>query len=405
MKFESLIAGLVLIIFGVGMFFVYDGLYKPQKEAKQAIAQAKMILERGDRESVNSAINLMTGVIAKYPNSKYVPEASFVIADAYEKSGLQRLAYIKYLYLIKNNPKISAELRKETQIRLARIKAMKSLNEEAINQLYSLLNSNYDPEYRSKVYYEIGQVYQKGSDNKKALETYELSLKESGMNEEAMIAKARSLRLLGRDTDAYDVYDSFLKYHGALSQYTDDVNKAYKDQLYASGINSYRAGNYYQAITYFQRFLAKFPNDTRVENSLYWIGESYYSMKRFDDAISYFSRVLNNNFYQKDEDARIKKGYAYFMSKRFELAAREFQVYLKDYQNGKHSNLAKEWKSMSTKELLYKLENSAPKTGEVDSEDDNSDDNAEDDETAGTNDEEVSGQLQINVIHENVAEL
>jgi hypothetical protein len=44
------------------------------------------------------------------------------------------------------------------------------------------------------------------------------------------------------------------------------------------------------------------------------------------------------------------------MSKRFDLAAREFQVYLRDYPRGKYSDVASEWKNMSTRELLYRIE-------------------------------------------------
>jgi hypothetical protein len=60
----------------------------------------------------------------------------------------------------------------------------------------------------------------------------------------------------------------------------------------------------------------------------------------------------------KDEDARIKKGYAYFLMKKFDLAAHEFQVYINSYPRGKYLDTAEKWKSMSTQELLYRIRES-----------------------------------------------
>jgi hypothetical protein len=62
--------------------------------------------------------------------------------------------------------------------------------------------------------------------------------------------------------------------------------------------------------------------------------------------------VLSNGFYHKDQDAQIKKGYAYFSTKRFDLAAREFQNYLRQNPNGRYAPIAREWSQMSTRELL-----------------------------------------------------
>jgi tetratricopeptide (TPR) repeat protein len=79
-------------------------------------------------------------------------------------------------------------------------------------------------------------------------------------------------------------------------------------------------------------------------------------MRNYDRAIGFFDRVLTNGYYHKDQDAQIKKGYSYFSTKRFDLAAREFQNYLRQFPNGRYSHIASEWKQMSTRELLYRIE-------------------------------------------------
>jgi TolA-binding protein len=353
MRLKTILIGLFLIALGAGIYFYYDFYAKP----KELLTEGKFIYERGDKTSINTAIDIFRKIIIKYPRSVFVPDAYFQIARCYENLGLQRLAYLKYVYLIKNNNrKISGELKKEIMIRLAHINVLKQYSEEAVNQLYDLLNTNYDKEFRSRIYSELGHTYLKQKDYKKAKRMFDISLSEFGSNEDAILGQARSLKWLGDDNGAYDLYEYFLKYYGAMSQYTGDVRKSYRDQAYQSGLNAFRAGKYSAAAFFFARLLNNFSYDRISENALYWTGESYYGMGQFDTAISYFNRVLSNGFYHKDEDARIKKGHSYFVSKRFDLAAREFEIYLQSYSNGKYRSIASNWKDMSTKELLYRIQ-------------------------------------------------
>ncbi|MBN2401384.1 MAG: tetratricopeptide repeat protein [Spirochaetes bacterium] len=358
MRLKTVITGIILIVLGIGIFVYYDFYIKPDKAAKVLLVEGKFVYERGDKTSINSAIDIFARIIANYPDSKYVPDAYYHIARSYEKLGLHRLAYLKYIYLIKNNNrKLDSELRREILVRLAHINVLKQYSEEAVSQLYSLLNSNFNKEFRSRIYSELGHTYLKQKEYQKAKRMFDIALTEHGSNEDAIIGQARALKWTGRDNDAYDLYESFLKYYGAVSQYTQDVKKAYKEQAYYSGLNAFRNRNYGAAVSFFNRVLTNFSGDRISENALYWIGESYYAMGEFDKAISFFNKTLINGFYHKDEDARIKKGYAYFTSKRFDLAAREFQLYLHHYSRGKYAPVAKNWKEMSTKELLFRIQN------------------------------------------------
>ncbi len=354
----KLLIGIMLIILGIGMFAYYDFYLRPEGEAREMMVEARMIYERGDKDSINQAINIFTKVIAKYPKSQNLPEAYYLIGECYEKIGLNRLAYLKYAYLIKSrNPYLSAELRKDVLIRLARLNVLRQQSEEGMYQLYGLLNENFNHELRSRIYSELGHSYLKLGEYKRSKRMFDIALTECGSNEEALLGKARAWKRIGNDNEAYDLYDYFLKYYGAASQYTADVRAAYKNQAYQSGLSAFRRSDYSGAISFFGRVIRNFPGDRLVENALYWTGESYFATRNFETAISYFNRVLENSFYQKDEDAQLKKGYAYFLGKRFDLAAREFQTYLRNYPNGRNAAVAKQWKNMSTKELLYRIEN------------------------------------------------
>lgn len=362
---NGIIAGIVLIITGFLLIGVYEKFVKPESEARELMVQAKMSYERGTKDALNSSIDIFTKVIAKYPETRQSVDAYYLMAQAYEKIGLNRLAYLKYSYLLKNNSKLSSDMIREVKARIAGLKIMKQHTEEGVDQLLGLLNMSNNREFRSRVYTELGHTYLKTGELAKSKRMFDIALFENGSNEEAIIGKARTYKRMGYDDSAYDLYEYFLKYYGNFSPYTGDVRASYLIQVFKSGYNSYIKGQYSRSISYFSRLLKYFPENRKTEHALYWIGESYFEMKNYDKAAVYFSRVLSNSFYDRDEDARIKRGYTFFIYGKYDMAAREFQIYITDYPKGKHITTAKKWKEMSTKELLYRINNKTlPEDGE-----------------------------------------
>ena len=413
---QWMLVGILFIFFGVALFGYYDSFVKPDREAKELLVEGKMSYERGSKDAINKAIEIFTKVIARYPGTDSSLDSYYYIAQSYEKLNLNRLAYLKYIYILKNNEDIPGDMRQEIKARIARLKILKRYDEEGIHHLLTALNFSEDRDFRSRVYTELGHTYLKNGQLNKSRRMFDLALTENGSNEEAILGKARAYKRMGRDTQAYDLYDYFLKYYANFSYYTDDINKSYMRQLYESGLNSYRKGRYYPAITFFRRYLKKFSYSNRSENALYWIGESYFSLKNYSKAAGYFKRVRSNSIYHKDQDAFIKTGYSYFLAKNYDLAAREFQSYLDTYPNGKHISKAREWKNMSTKELLYKYRKNSPQDEIL--EENSSEDESENKESSSRYREERSRTVQTGVdvnqespvdrkedFYENVAEI
>ena len=353
---------MIFILMGIGLLIYYDYVEKPKMEAKiiskaaqELFVEGFEIYHRGDKESINKAIDIFIKIIAKYPDTDASIKSYFYIAEAYEKLNLNRQAYLKYVTLINNREKVPSEMEKEINVRIARLNIMKQYSEEGIHSLLSLLHNNYNKDFRSRIYTELGHTYLKTGDLQKAKRMFDLAISERSDNEEAILGKARTLKRLGKDAEAYELYDNFLKYYGSFSNYTKDVNNSYEKQLYESGLNDYKKGKYYSAITYFKKYIAQFSNNQRVENSLYWLGESYFSLKQYDTAISYFRKVLSNNSQEKNQDAAIKIGHSYFMAKNFDLASKEFQSYIDNYPKGKYVERAKQWQEMCDTEIIYKF--------------------------------------------------
>jgi len=355
---KGIVVGALLIVAGLGLFAYYDLFIKSESEAQELLVQARMMYERGSRDAVNNSIHIFSRIIAKYPKTKAASEAYYYIGNSYEKLGLNRLAYLKYLYLLKNNRPLDGEMDGELRARLAKLRVMRRHTEEGIHQLLSLLKETDNREFRSRIYAELGHAYLNNGVYWKSKKMFDISLSEDGSNEEAILGKARAYKRLGQNNKAYDLYEYFLTYFGNFSRYTSDVRSSFIRQVYSSGYDSYQRGAYYDAISYFARLLRLYPHANKSENALFWAGMSYGALKKYDNALKYYTRVLSNGYYHKDQDARMNRGYLYFKTGKFDLAAREFQVYIDNYPHGRFIEKARKWKRMSAREIQYRVRSS-----------------------------------------------
>lgn len=364
MKKEAVI-GIILIILGVGLFAYYNTNIKPENSARKLLNEGIGIFERDTAEAVNKSIDIFNKVVAMYPGTKAADEAFYYVAQCYEKTGLNRLAYLKYSYILKNGNVAEAD-KADIMRRLAKLNVMKQLTDEGIHQILTALNNTQDSEERSRLYTELGHIYLKIGNASKALQMFDLAVSEKGSNEEAVLGKARAYKKLGQDDKTYDLYDYFLKYYGDFSLFTGDIKSSYCEQLYESGYENYKKKSYWKALEYFKRFLNTFGSDKKSENALYWSGECYFALKKYDTAISYFNKVLANGYTHKDEDAMIKRGYCYFMSKRYDSASDVFNAYIKNYPKGRHVETARKWQELSNKEIMYRIrERMAPEESDT----------------------------------------
>ncbi len=354
---KGIIGGAALIVLGIGALIYYDQFVRYDRQARELLTEGKLIFERGDHSAINKALDIFSKVVAKSTDAAVKAEAYFYIAQGYERLKLNKEAYLNYVYILKSNKNLDPALKKEIELRIVRLKTIWRYSDEGIHHLLDMLSSTDSPEFKSRIYSELGYAYLQMGQYKKSKQMFDIALVENGRNEEAILGKARTYKRLGKADAAYNLYEYFLKYYGNFSHYSADIKRSYINQVYQSGFESYRKGNYSAAISYFKRILANFPDDPKALSSLYWIGESYFGLKKYNTAIRYYNRVLENSYSKRDEDARINKGYAYFLMKKFDLAAREFQIYINTYPRGKYLETAKKWKSMSTQELLQRIQN------------------------------------------------
>ncbi len=364
---KSIFIGIILVLAGVCTFAYYNKFVLPEKEAEQLLNEGKGIFERGTESAVNESINIFNRVTVRFPETSAAAEAYYLMAQGYEQTGLSRLAQLKYAYIIKSFPSINSEMKADIMARIGRLNTGRQLTDEGVHQMLGAVSESDNPQMRSRIYTELGHVYLKQGNTEKALNMFDVALSENGSSEEAVLGKARCFKRMGQDEKAYDLYDYFLKYFGENSLFTKDIKSSYADQLYSSGYDAYKKGQYWKAMSFFSRFIKTFPGDKKVENSQFWTGECCFAMKEYGKATVWYNKVLNNDLGGKDEDALIKKGRCAFMQNLFDEAEEIFASYMSRYPSGRHTATAKKWHDMSRREMMYRIkERTAPEESESD---------------------------------------
>ncbi len=80
-------------------------------------------------------------------------------------------------------------------------------------------------------------------------------------------------------------------------------------EVFNMAYSDYRNGNFELAIDGFKMYIEQFPESPLVDDSLYWIGECYFSQKKHEEAINQFNElILNYPRGDKIPAAYLKKG-------------------------------------------------------------------------------------------------
>jgi tol-pal system protein YbgF len=115
------------------------------------------------------------------------------------------------------------------------------------------------------------------------------------------------------------------------------------EKLYASALSLYSNRDYQQATAKFQEFVASYPDHKLAGNAQYWIGECYYSQKRFAEAAEEFAKV--EKAYPtspKVPAALLKKGLSLAELKRMPEAQAALQRIVERYGQSEEAAKAKE---------------------------------------------------------------
>lgn len=114
-------------------------------------------------------------------------------------------------------------------------------------------------------------------------------------------------------------------------------------QLYQDAIGQYTKGRFEQALRAFQDLLDQFPGSPMSDDAQFMIGESYYGMKEYVDAVSEYDKVVKS---YPDSDrvpgARLKKAFSLFSLGKKGQGVVELQQISQRYPNTKEAEIARQ---------------------------------------------------------------
>jgi len=110
---------------------------------------------------------------------------------------------------------------------------------------------------------------------------------------------------------------------------------------YQKAFDMLKEGRYKMANASFREFLDKYPQSSYAGNAQYWLGESNYVTRDFEDAIKEFQAVTTKYpTSNKVPDAMLKLGYTYYELRQFNSARAILDRLQKQYPNTTHARLA-----------------------------------------------------------------
>ena len=85
-----------------------------------------------------------------------------------------------------------------------------------------------------------------------------------------------------------------------------------EQQAYQSAFDLLKSGRYEDATIAFQQFITEYPAGSYADNAQYWLGETFYITRRFEQAVQEFERLVSAHpNSQKLTHALLKIGYAH----------------------------------------------------------------------------------------------
>lgn len=110
---------------------------------------------------------------------------------------------------------------------------------------------------------------------------------------------------------------------------------------YIKAFGLFSANNYSLAVEAFSSFIAAYPESEYAANARYWLGECYFILERYNEAIDSFARVLEMNpLPKRAADALLKTGYAWYRLGNPEKGSEILRLLIEKYPGSEAAELA-----------------------------------------------------------------
>lgn len=115
------------------------------------------------------------------------------------------------------------------------------------------------------------------------------------------------------------------------------------DAAYRSAFETLKAGRYEQAAQAFRTFLEQHGDSGYADNARYWLGESYYVVRSFDEAMGHFQQLLDEfPDSPKRPDALLKIGFIHYENGDLEQSRQTLERVREQHPDSTAASLAQE---------------------------------------------------------------
>lgn len=114
-------------------------------------------------------------------------------------------------------------------------------------------------------------------------------------------------------------------------------------EAYERAFTTLKEGRYAKSQQEFNEFLQRYPNGQYADNARYWLGESYYVGRHFDQALGQFQKVLDNFPHStKRAGAQLKIGFIQFEQGKLDQARKTLGEVIQRYPDSTAASLAQQ---------------------------------------------------------------
>lgn len=120
-------------------------------------------------------------------------------------------------------------------------------------------------------------------------------------------------------------------------------NSSRFEDRYQEALQEYRGHQYRESVQKFEALLTIDQKHSLSDNCQYWIGEAYYGMGNYRQAIVAFEKVFSFAKSNKDADSQLKLGLCHMRLNNKEQARSEFQKLIDNYPASEYVSMAQRY--------------------------------------------------------------
>lgn len=271
--------------------------------------------------------------------------ASSEVSDSVKMENIE-LSKQRYLTVINNNDK--GNYYTEAIIGYADICRRNNEYDRFItSKLEDSLRSKPDSKLEDTMHMLLGYQYLLIGEYTKAMNEFLQSASEL-----SKLGQARTHVKLNQYESAFKIYEDFLNFFPS-SIYIAKVQETYHKQVMFHADQLRKENKNLEAILFYKRIIAHFPDTQAGESARISAGECYYALEKYDLAKDYFLDAISDTASEKDDLAHYNAGLAFYELGKFVDAYKYFNELINRFPSSIYITRSQQWVRQLKKDLEY----------------------------------------------------